>query len=273
MTEGPAAATVIADAIRHLSDAFRPVLYAEEGSAGRRTTGTAFVVEDDERRLVVTAKHVLRGCEQKYFGVVGQNTVKWPRRYSTLEALQPGLPDADLAWASATVAKDDEALAAAIPIALTKADLCEQTGSAYVAVGFPTSKAKLRDAQAVLHAKLMAAVVELAPAAHCSQLGLHPQVQMGLTYSQHDRTDLLGDPTVGAVPTGMSGGAVFALMKALTTDGSEHAVPFLVGVLTEFHEQENTLVATRIKHLWTAIGAWPQPEPPLYRRCLTDRCC
>lgn len=252
-------------AIDSISDAFRPVLLTQEGSAGRQATGTALVVADGDTRFVITAEHVVRGSDPRSFGVTREYAVPWPRRYSKLVATGEDIPDADLAWATATVSRDDTALRAALPMALARAAIDDSLGPVYVAVGYPVSKAKVRQGEGKLAAKLMSAVIELAPPEKCRELGLDDRVQIAFAYSQEPRTNLQRDSIAGAHPRGMSGGAVMVMMGAGDDSGAP-PIPFLVGILTEYHKNIDTLVATRVRHLWNAVDYRRGQPTPLYLR-------
>ncbi len=263
MTEQDPAASAFYEGIRVISDAFRPVLEAKEGSGGRKVIGTALVVGEANTRFVVTANHVVSGPKAKFIGVTGQDTVSWPRRYSILEAKQQGLPDADVAWVTATVSDNDTVFRAHLPMALARAAIPDAEGPVYVAVGFPGSKSKLWHGEGRLAAKLMSAVVQKAPRESWEQLALDERVQIAMTYSQDARTSLDGAPVVGSHPRGMSGGALMALMRA--GDNISVAIPFLIGILTQYHDDIDTLVATRVSHLWDATPAFGRADG-LYRQ-------
>jgi hypothetical protein len=89
-------------------------------------------------------------------------------------------------------------------------------------------------------------------------------VQIALSYSQESRTDLEGQAAMGAHPRGMSGGAVMAMMRA-NNDTRSISIPFLVGILTQYHQNIDTSVATRVVHLWNATEYAATPNP-VYRR-------
>jgi hypothetical protein len=144
----------IRESVVQLRDAFRPVLHAVEGSGGRRVTGTAFVVADNATRFVISAWHVVRGPEPRYFGVIGGSTVQWPKRYSKLRGLESGLPEPDVAWAKATALQGDTSLAASIPMSHARGAGPHALQGAYLAVGYPVSKAKLRYATDTLSSGL-----------------------------------------------------------------------------------------------------------------------
>jgi hypothetical protein len=257
-------ASALNDGIQRVSGAFRPVFVAEEGSGGRKATGTAFVVGENNRRFLLTAEHVVKGPHKKFVGVIGEDTFPWPRNYSKLAAKQEGLPDADIAWASATVTQSDTALRDHLPFALARAAIPDEDGAVYVAVGFPVSKAKIRLGEGIAAAKLMTAVVHRAPSEVLNDLSLDPRIQIAMAYSQDGRTNLDGSSAKGAHPQGMSGGALFALMST-QSENKTVVIPFLIGILTQYHIDINALVATRVAHFWNAIPEHGVSQP-LYSR-------
>jgi hypothetical protein len=118
--------------------------------------------------------------------------------------------------------------------------------------------------EGVAEAKLMVALVDLVATELCPQGRQDRRVHYCFNYSQEGRTDLAGAPSVGAHPRGMSGGAVFAVGHAKTSTGSYY-VPFLVGILTEFHEDSGMLVASRVRNVWEALGILQAGRGGLFR--------
>lgn len=258
-------------AITPYTHTIRPILEIREGSARRDAVGTAIVVGQDSTRYVVTAEHVVSGPLQKLIGVSEQNAIPWPRPCSRLAPVQATLPDADVAWAASTVKPEDIALSPPLPLALAVGSLPDAPGSAYVAVGFPGSRAKVRQSEAQLASKMMFAVVEIASRAIVAQVLKDERVQIALRYSQAGRIGLDGEPIVGAHPRGMSGGAIFMMLEGRTANGSVHVFPFLAGVITDFYEKADCIVATRVSHIWQALGLVDvSTPPPLYRRELVS---
>ena len=138
------------------------------------------------------------------------------------------------AWAVADGETNAIDLGPSIPFAQASAVVPDTDGATYLAVGFPVSKSKMRDARTLLAAKQAVVSATLCEDSVYLTLRLDKRVQMALSYSQSDRTDLLSEPAVGPNPTGMSGGAVVALLTAVTTKGTL-PFPVVVGILTHFH--------------------------------------
>ena len=246
--------------------AIRAVMEVEEGSGGRKAVGSVTVIADENVRYLLTAAHTVSGPQTKLIGVEGGDALPWPRHYSRLAPVSAELPDADIACATATVSAKDTALAESVPLGLSLGGVPDYPGSVYLAVGFPTSKSKMRYSERALASRMMCAVVEIAPKRVGQDLRLDPRVQLAFTYSQAGRQDLDGRTTVGAHPRGMSGGAVFAMLRATASDGSSADMPYLVGILTDFHADQGCLVATRVSQVWRAIGLLQDGQDALYRR-------
>jgi hypothetical protein len=64
----------------------------------------------------------------------------------------------------------------------------------------------------------------------------------------------------------MSGGVVFAIMQVGYGSRQAQLLPFVVGVLTEYHENHEVLVATRISHIWNAVEGHGTGVAMLYER-------
>ena len=184
-------------------------------AARRRLTGSATsLAASSSRRIVVTAEHVLAGPEAKHLGVSRNNSVRWPEKYWRLSAIDPDLPEADVAWAVADVAAEaDDVVRAAIPLALALPIPPIAESASLVAVGYPASRGKLKNAHALLSAQLMSVVGKAVSARVLEDLKLDPRVHLGMLYEQAACVDLDGNPSVGAHPKGMSGGAMFLALS------------------------------------------------------------
>ncbi len=256
--------TKLLSAVQPFHDALRPVIRVEEGSGGQRIEGTATVVHEGTGRFVLTAHHVVMGDLTCYLGVRGRPSVRWPSAYSVLEPLLSTAFDADIAWAHARVGAEQSDLEGGLPMAMAVTSLDDSANTMYVAAGYPASKAKVRMGLGSAEARLMFAVVELAPPAGWRPSGFDPAVQMAFKYSQTGRSNAQGEAAVGAHPKGMSGGAVFAIGQSRSSSAPLY-MPFLVGLLTQFHEDHGLLVATRIRHIWESLGLQQPRNQPLFR--------
>ncbi len=266
MTEPSDPVQALMRCIEPFHDAFRPLLGSEEGSAGKRLEGTITLVADRDERYAITAHHAVQAATPHFIGVREAMFIPWPSKYSILVPAGAPMPDLDVAWAHTRLTSPAPELEGGFPLALaiTAQEWAAQT--AYVAVGFPASKGKVRMATGEAKAKLMCALVELREIPSLSGSNADKRTHLAFGYSQDARTDITGASAVGAKPKGMSGGAVLAIGSSRNLDGSITYVPFLVGILTEFHESEGVLIAARIRHLWEAVDRQaPALHAPLYR--------
>jgi hypothetical protein len=252
-------------AVQPLTEAFRPVFRVLEGG-GREVLGTAIVVADGSTRFVLTANHVFDPPGARFIGVRDSLSIPWPGKRSRLQATRADLPDADVTWVRGTTIDEDRQFQASIPAALAIAALDDSPRGVYIAAGYPTSRAKVRMGEGLISAKLMLAAVELAPEVKRDAVAAHTDAQMVFRYSQTGRTNASGQPAMGAHPRGMSGGGVFLVTRGDDEENPPQLIPFLVGVLTEFHEKEDVLVATRIRRIWEATGMQRPVGERLYRR-------
>lgn len=248
-----------------LHDAFRPVLGIKEGSGGRQLKGTATLIQEGEQRFLVTAHHVVKDGTPKSFGVSGSESIPWPKNYFILRPGDQSLPDPDIAWAHTRSAPPGAGLDGGIGAALAVTAHEESGNTAYLAAGYPASKGKVRMGAGTAESKLMVALVELANREEWPREGLDSRTHVCFRYSQEGRTDIHGAPAVGAHPRGMSGGAVFAVGQPKQPTEKPFYVPFLVAVLTEFHEAAGILVGAKIGNLWEAVGMQTPRARQLYR--------
>jgi len=251
---------------QHFGNAFRLVLREIEGSTGREAWGTCTVFSDDAVRFVVTAQHVVKRPPRTYVTVPGEDTFPWPSAHSVLQPVSTGVPDADVAWARAVAKDEDTSLAGGIPIGLAQLRVPISSELSYLAVGFPSSKAKVRHGAAQSKARLMLAAVQLASVEVSKSLGLDDRVHCAFTYKRDVRLDLDGRQLQGAEPHGMSGGVVLALFTAGPEQSGTPPIPVIVGILTEYHEKCEALVATRVEHWLRAIGYDTSSGDALYVR-------
>lgn len=165
-------ATALQAAVRGLASCVRPLSLIEEGSGGKRFIGSAFIVAAGQRRIVITAEHVVSGPEVKFLGLSEAGGINWPKDYFRVEAVDTSRTSPDIAFAIADVAAEDPTSEVRpLPIDLLYPGQSFEVGASMVAVGFPGSKAKSREGQSRLSAKLMSVVGDLAPDDVYSRLG------------------------------------------------------------------------------------------------------
>lgn len=266
MDDGSDPTAGLREAIRALAVGIRPVTIVEQGSGKISPSGTTFILAAGPRRILATAEHVVVGPETKLFGVSPHGSTAWPNRHWRLVASGDGVPLADIAWAAATIGEDaDEPTAAAIPLEAVLPFFRFEEGASVVAVGYPASRAKLRDAQQTLSSQLMSVVCSCSPSSVYRAMRLDPQVHFAMSYDQASCVGLDGAGVVGAKPKGMSGGPAFLATYEPVGDGAYTAVPRLVGIMTEYHgPPDNVIVGVRIEHLLDGLEFWADREGALY---------
>jgi hypothetical protein len=253
-------------AARSAARAIRPVTRVLDGSGRLEHTGTAFILGNQNERLVVTAEHVLKGPEAKRIGISESGSLSWPRNYRRLASTTGHGPDADIAFTFAEIEPSgDGTLSAAIPLESVTHSLTAIEGMSLLAVGFPSSKAKLRDAQTKLSTKLMYVVTLAEPDKAYETLELDQAVFIATRYDRKALRGLDGEEFVGADPHGMSGGVLFQPLLVSDIDGKQEVLLRVAGVLTRyFDDPQNTLVATRIDCLRDVVAPYRSPSSRLY---------
>jgi len=259
--------TLLVAAARSVARAIRPVMRVLDGSGRLKHTGTAFILGNQNERLFVTAEHVLKGCEAKRVGVSEAGSLSWPRTYKRLASTTDRGPDADIAYTFAEVERSvDGALSAAIPLESVAHSLVAEPGMSFLAVGFPSSKAKPRDAQTKLSTKLMSVVTHAEPEERYDQLQLDPSVFIATRYDPQALRGLDGEEFVGADPHGMSGGVLFQPLLVSRNDGNPEVLLLIAGVLVRYYKApHSSLVATRIDCLLDVVAPFRPLASRLYR--------
>ncbi len=250
--------------LKSIAEAIRPIVHVAEGSGRLTPIGSAFAVRNRGIRYLITADHVLAGLEDKLMGVDAEFSTRWPRSFSRLVSDDSTLPDADIAWVAIRMFEETLEVGATIPLEQTIARVAGGDANGFMAVGHPVSKSRMVEAQSAVASKLMMAQVRIADEATCVAIGIDDRVQFALSYDSNNHTDLAGRPIVPAQPKGMSGGVVVATTRANDANGKSFMKPYVVGVLTRFYPEHRTYVATKIEHLWKAIGILPDNDR-LYR--------
>jgi hypothetical protein len=250
-----------------LAPSVRPISMFEEGSGGRRFIGSSFVLSHGNQQLVITAEHVVSGPETRFLGVSASGGVLWPKNYSRLEPIDPTTPYPDVAFAFAKV---DNSLEPDIPPPLPRSIVLERhqfaEGSSMVAVGFPGSRAKARNAQTKLVAEWMSVIGDLAPEDVYSRIGKSASTHLAMEFHQNGCVDENSRPAPAAHPKGMSGGPMFVAAYRASPGQPDKIVPRLVGVLTEYYpDPDNVIVALRIEAALGALDPHRSPTRPLYR--------
>jgi hypothetical protein len=238
----------------------------EEGTGDWRLTGSAFVVSAAERRIAITAEHVVRGPQKKFLSLSASGGLPWPREYLKLESVQMGEAPPDIALAIAEVTSAEPADLGPLPIDLLLPGQQFEPGTSMVGVGFPSSKAKVRGVNRTLATKLMSVVGDLTSDEVCERIGKSAATHLAMTFRQDACVDENSLPAPAARPKGMSGGPMFVAAYHTDASGTTRMIPRLVGVLVEHHDApENVLVAVRIEVVLDALGIRPENAVQRFR--------
>jgi hypothetical protein len=253
--------------VRQLANCIRPISLIEDGSGGKRFTGSALVVATGLRRIVITAEHVVSGPETKFLGVSEVGGSNWPKEYFRVVPVDETEAPTDIAFAVAEVALDNpDDSGRSLPIELLYPGHHFAVGTSMVAVGFPGSKAKSRDGQTRLNAKLMSVVGDLASEDVYIDIGKKLTTHLAMTFRQDACVDEHNQPAPAAHPKGMSGGAMFVAAYDTDHEGRSRFVPRVVGLLTEYHRAPiDVIVAVRIDVVLDALGIRPDGAQQRYR--------
>jgi hypothetical protein len=252
-------------AVQEIADCVRPISVVESGSGGRKFIGSAVVIATASKRVVVTANHVIAGPEGKLIGMSSDGSIRWPSNYSRVEPVGDLAPPVDLAFIVAEVESQNPFdILPALPAGNILPGQDFPAGTSLIAVGFPASRAKSRDAQTRLRTHRMSVVGDLASESVHWMVNRDPVSFLCMEFRQDRVFDTVGSPATASHPRGMSGGALFA--AAFLADGeSVRYTPRLVGILIEYHDEPaNVIVAARIDCLLEATGSRPNGAPPRY---------
>jgi hypothetical protein len=257
-------------AIREIAGAIRPIAEIEEGSGGKRFKGSAVVLAAGQRRPTVTAAHVVSGPGIRVISLSAIGSVVWPRKYWNVVPIDAHGSDPDVAYAIANVeaARVDE-VGPAISLDRVLPDQQFREGTSMVAVGFPASKNRIRTGEATMQSRIMSVVGDLVRDEQYASVGADPSTHLVMVYRQDSCVDDEGNPVVGALPRGMSGGAMFVA----THHPEMGFVPMLVGILTEYHPPPHALlVAARIEVVLDALDLPSRGKVQRFRRGDVQRC-
>lgn len=237
-------------------ESVKPVLLVEEGSGGKQQIGSLFVLAMGKHRIVVTAAHVVQRAQRTLFGVTASRTSPWPTSYKVLTPVNAAYPDADVAYFTG-VPNRGSAARATESLPIEAADVVEERpGMSFIAMGYPLSRNKLRDAQTRLRSGRMSVLIDSIAHDAYAALKLDPRVHLACRYDPKDRVDEDGEEVTGAHPRGMSGGVLLAPSIEQSSAKKAYFVMRVAGVITLYHPAPaNILVATRIQHLLDAIAA------------------
>lgn len=203
---------------------------------------------------MVTAEHCVVGAETKVIALMEGNATKWPAEYRVIDGKESGIPTADVAYAFGEFRPDAERLMAGIRPEQIASNGDWAEGTSFVSMGYPASRAKVRNANTSLKNQLFYVSGPAAANSIYEDLGLDRRVHIAVHYDPSSVQDMAGDWKQGAEPRGMSGGLLLTPMTRI--DGGEGKTVLLVaGVLTQFRPKpHHVLIATRIDCVLDAIA-------------------
>jgi hypothetical protein len=241
-------------AAREVARSIKPVLEREQGSAGLRQIGSAFILRFGDEGAIVTAEHTVSGPESKVVALMEGKGIKWPREYFAIDGNAIGIPTADVAYAFGEVRPDAHGLMAGLGPDQIAVGYSFDEGTSFISMGYPASRAKVRNADASLKNQMFFVSGQRAASSAYQKLGLDERVHIAVHYDPKAVQNMDGEWKQGADPHGMSGGLLFAPMTHVV--GTTSKILLLVaGVLTDFHRApDNILVATRIDCVLDAIA-------------------
>lgn len=128
-----------------------------------------------------------------------------------------------------------------------------KSGKMYLTIGYPNSKNKsisVKD-KVVKSQKYYLRSTLTNDSAKFAELGVHESSHLLLNYDRENGTDSTGKQVKTFYPGGMSGGGLFVIGDPSNLeDFVKHKdTPKLVGMLIEYHEKQNVVVATRISEI------------------------
>jgi hypothetical protein len=237
-------------AARAMAENLLPVIERLDGGGPLAQVGTAFVFRHDNHAVIVTADHVVCGPTQKFVQLGPGETIRWPRPYVVVKPVHPNTPSPDLAFVTGELLGER-------PKGIRLKDIGtnseHESGASLLAVGYPGSRAKLRQGDHKLRNELHYVLGSAVPLDAYASLGLDPRSHIAMYYDRAQMNDPAGKPTEAAKPGGMSGGVLFAPLVRGSSPTGEHVVA-AIGVLVRFKQRDGVLVATRIEPLLDALG-------------------
>ena len=243
----------IREAIRDLGRrSIRPILEIEEGSGGRRPSGTALIIRQHESAAFFTAAHTVSGPTGKLIALGEDKATRWPRDYSTIGGGFSAIPPLEVAYTSGELDKDLTQLIPGITRdSFATAEVFSSRAS-FIAMGYPASKAKYSYSDSTLATQLLSVTCSEAPDSVYAELKLDRRFHLAVGYNRDAVSSVEGARQRGARAKGMSGGGLFIPMQDEQTG---EVKLFLAGILTQHHEApHNVLVAARIDAIWDALG-------------------
>lgn len=239
----------------------KPVLEIEQGSAGLKQIGSAFILRFGSEGALVTAEHTVSGPETKVVALTESKAIKWPRSYFAIDGRRPDLPSGDVAYALGEISPDAQGRMTGLTPDQLAVGVEFAEGASFMSIGYPASRAKVRNANASLRNQLFFVSGHRVADSVYEKLALDQRVHIAVRYDPSAVQNMDGQWQQGAKPSGMSGGLLFVPMTR-TEGPTSDTVLLAVGALTRFYPApDNVLVATRIDCVLDALRPGrPEPE-------------
>jgi hypothetical protein len=239
---------------RAVARSIKPVLEVEQGSGGLRQIGSAFILRFGSEGALVTAEHTVSGPEYKVVALMEGTGTKWPRSYFAIDGRQDDIPTADVAYAFGKISHDAEGLMTGLGPDDIALGLEYDEGASFMSIGYPASRAKVRNADASIQNQLFFVSGHRVGDTIYQKLGLDSRVHIAVRYEPKAVRNMDGEWQRGAEPRGMSGGLLLAPMTRLVGSTS-HTLLLVAGVLTRYYPAPDcVLVATRIDCVLDAVA-------------------
>ena len=135
----------------------------------------------------------------------------------------------------------------------------EPAGTTLTVVGYPCSKNKKTNAAKRLVYTEQAHYSDVARVNQTlsQELNLSDTTHIFMNYNPKHSRDAQGQRVNSIALTGMSGGPVFnigVLADPSVLNRCRHPAPCLIGLFTEYHRHQKTMIATRVQTVLGAVG-------------------
>ena len=237
---------------------FRTAILPIYGDSQRGTPvhiGTAIALDWNRQKLLLTAAHVIDNNEFSSLYVGGADPI--PLEMEFLTSSKSGQDRSQDHYDFAIGRIPPQTLKALEGISfIPESDVCttssEPDGTTYTVAGYPNSKNKKTNAtKRVLHAELLHYTdVARTNQTLAEKLNLSKTTHIFMNYDRRHSLDAQGRRVNSPRLKGLSGGPVFnigVLSDPSVLSGCRHPDPCVIGLLTEYHQDQKTIIATRVQ--------------------------
>ena len=224
--------------------------------------GTAIALDWNLQKLLLTAAHVIDNNELSSLYVGGADLTLLEMNFLT--SSKSGQDRIHDHYDFAIGRIPPQTLKALDGISfISESDICtashEPAGTTYTIVGYPNSKNKKTNATKRLVYTEQAHYSDVARTNQTlsQELNLSHTTHIFMNYNAKHSRDAQGQRVNSIQLKGMSGGPVFnigVLPDPSVLGGCRHPDPCLVGLFTEFHRNQKTMIATRVQSILRAVS-------------------